>query len=240
MIDFFSRIVLLNLFRETKKYNRFMSLVTDLDLHKHIERFDAVDGKNLDIRTIGENFLSSSARSDILLGKQKRFGVSLTYGALGCALSHYLILKECSKANKPYLIFEDDIVLDPDFSNQLTILIEHVKNIALKFDIIYLGLHNIPSLNKKLSYDDMLYVPQGLTCGTWAMIISPEGASNILKLVFPLNVQIDSEISRHKNKLKVFATKKELAKHDHYFGSTTQSRKGCETAIGILNGHSKS
>jgi GR25 family glycosyltransferase involved in LPS biosynthesis len=239
MIDFFSRILLLNLIGDTKKYNRFIGLVADSDLHKHIERFDAVNGKNLDIRIVGKELLSPSGRSDILSGKQKRFGVSLTYGALGCALSHYLILKECSQAEKPYLIFEDDIVLNMDFSNQLSILIEHIKNISLEFDLIYLGLHNIPSLNKNLSYDDMLYIPQGLTCGTWAMIISPDGASNILKLAFPLNIQIDSEISRNKNKLKVFATKKELAKHDHYFGSSTQSRKGCETATGALDGHNK-
>lgn len=231
MIDFFSRIVLLNLASDIKKYNRFMGFIADPNFRQQIERFEAVDGKNLDIRIIGDEIISSSARSDILSGRQKRFGVSLTYGALGCALSHYLILKACSKENKPYLIFEDDIILDSDFTNELTILVEHINNIGLKFDILYLGLHNIPALNKKLSYDDMLYMPQGLTCGTWAMIISPDGASNILKLVFPLSVQIDSEISRHKNKLKVFATKKELAKHDYYFGSNTQSRKGCETAV---------
>lgn len=236
-MDFFSKIILLNLPRDTKKYNRFMQFVEVSDTLKKIEKFEAVDGKNLDIRIIGADLLSDSARSDILLGQQKTFGVSLTYGALGCALSHYLILKECSKAKKPYLIFEDDIVICTDFDNELLILTDHIKNISLEFDLLYLGLHNIPALDKSLSYDDILYIPHGLTCGTWAMIISPEGASKILDLVFPLNVQIDSEISRHKNHLRVFATKKELARHDHYFGSSTQSRKGCETAVGEYHGN---
>lgn len=231
MINFFSKILCINLLRDSKKYKRFIDSITGSELCPHLERFDAVDGKNLDIRIIGNELISESARSEILSSKQKRFGVSLTYGALGCALSHYLILKECSQSDRPYLIFEDDILLDPDFDNQLKILIKHIQDNSIQFDVLYLGLHNIPALNKKLSHDDILYIPQGLTCGTWAMMISPEGASKILNLIFPLNVQIDSEISRHKNTLRVFATKKELAKHDFNFGSSTQSRKGCETAV---------
>jgi GR25 family glycosyltransferase involved in LPS biosynthesis len=238
MIDFFEKVLVINLPRDTKKYRRFTDSISGSSLLKRLQRFDAVDGKNLDIRIIENNILHQSGRSDILLGKQKRFGVSLTYGALGCALSHYLILNECSKAEKPYLIFEDDIVLHTEIDNELHALVQHIISNKIDFDLLYLGLHNIPSLNKNKSYDQLLYIPQGLTCGTWAMIISPKGAAKILDIVFPLSVQIDSEISKVKNQLKIFATKKELAKHDYNFGSSTQSKNGCITTVGALNnGH---
>lgn len=233
MIDYFDKILFINLDRDTKKKNQFLAHIQQSSIKTKIVRFKAVDGKKLDIRLLDKTIVSENAIKEVVKGKQKHFGVSMTYGALGCALSHYLILKECKIATKPYLIFEDDSRIIDNFDTHISQITNHIENNKINFDIVYLGLHNIPALNKKKSYDELLYIPQGLTCGTWAMIISPSGAQKILNYAFPLSVQIDSEISRVKTKMNVYATKMELATHSWSFGSSTQQQRGCQTDTNI-------
>lgn len=230
ILDYFGRVLVINLERDSYKYDKFINSFSKSTLIQKLDRFKAVDGKVLDLRIIGKDLITDSARSSILTDKQKTFGISLTYGALGCALSHYLIMQDCVNQKLPYLIFEDDCRIIDTFDEDMNKLVNHIKD--LEYDLLYLGLHNIPSLNKQNSYNDILYLPMGLTCGTWAMIITPSGANKILNMIFPLSVQIDSEISKIKPKLKVYATKKELAKHSWEFRSTTQQKLGCETLVG--------
>jgi hypothetical protein len=104
------KIYYINLTEDTRKNNFFLNQVGRTCLKDKCERFNAINGKDIDINTITDSIITTNARNSIISQKQKVYGVSLTYGSLGCALSHKAIWEECSLSNKPYLIFEDDNV----------------------------------------------------------------------------------------------------------------------------------
>lgn len=221
--DVLDKVFVINLKSQKRRLNHFIDHL-EIRLKERLNVFEAVDGRNLDIRIINDSIITDKCRKSIL-NKKGRYGIDMTYGALGCALSHMLILRQCSVAKKPFLIFEDDIVVE---QGSCETLIRTLTRGAV-FDILYLGVHNIPSLNKSKTINDELYQPQGLICGTFGMVITPQGASKILKNVFPLSVQIDSEISRNQNKLKLLSYINPLVKHNHMFGSSTQGQEGRKT-----------
>lgn len=221
--DIFDRVFVINLKNQKRRLNHFIDHL-EIEIKDRLNVFEAVDGHNLDIRIIDDSIITDRCRQSIL-SKKGKYGVDMTYGALGCALSHMLILKQCSSAKKPFLIFEDDIIVQQGTYKSLVRTLTQ----CIDFDILYLGIHNIPSLNKTKIINHELYQPQGLICGTFGMVITPKGASKILKNVFPLTVQIDSQISRNQNKLKLLSYTNPLVKHNHQFGSSTQGQEGRKT-----------
>lgn len=224
LCNFFNRVLYISLPEAHKRHENIQNQLANSQIGYCLQRFNAVDGKNIDIRLISDKIVSDQGKSDIIAGITKRFGITLSYGALGCAMSHYLIYKECQQSNKPYLIFEDDIKIVPDFDDQLTKLMTELAD--LEYDIVYLGLHNIPHLNKSNKVSDMLCKPQGMTCGTYGMIVSSIGARKLLDMIFPISIQIDSEISNYKKYLNVYATNADLVHHTHAFGSSVQRADG--------------
>lgn len=229
LCDFFQKVLYISLSDDADRHLNIENEFKNSVLHNCLTRFDAVNGKNIDIRLIDEKIVTSDGIQDIVDGKIKRFGITLTYGALGCALSHYLIYQDCIKNEKPYLIFEDDITLIPDFDQMMISLVDEIK--TLDYDIIYLGLHNLPSLIKNKKISKLLYKPEGLTCGTFGMIVSHKGAKKILNNIFPISTQIDSSISNKKRLLNVYATNNQFVKHNYNFGSHIQTIKGFKNNI---------
>ena len=230
MIDNFEQVLYINLADQSEKNTEFTKRVAKRSkfLSENMNRFEAVNGRNLDIRTIDDNIITEHARKSILQGQQRVFGISMTYGALGCALSHMLIWQEYVAHSKPILVLEDDAGICEDFDNHLENLLEHIKN--LDYDIVYLGLHHVPHLNKNNVVSDFLYKPKGLACGTFGMIVSAAGRKKLLETIFPMNVQIDSCISSKKDQMNIYACRKELVRHSWEFGSRTQKKEGCQTA----------
>ena len=224
LCDYFSKVLCISLPESKKRQDNIFKQFSQSKLNECLKIFPAVNGKNIDIRLLSDTVVTENGMNDITNRKIKHFGITLSYGALGCALSHYLIYQECKDNIKPYLILEDDIEIIDNFDAQLENLVETIGSI--EYDIVYLGLHNIPSLNKTHKISDMLYKPSGMTCGTYAMIVSNNGAQKLLDIVFPITVQIDSEISNNKKYLNVYATNTELVKHSHRFGSYVQRDNG--------------
>lgn len=227
MIDFFEKIYLLNLDRDK---NRLLSAKQQLDnsiLKNNITRFTAVDGRYIDINSIPDNIISDTAKQDILQDKQRIYGVSMTYGSLGCAISHWLIFKEAKDFKKPIMVFEDDIILNKNFDSSLKRIILSLKNNKfIDFDMVYLGYHNIPSA-KSTRIDNVLSKPSGLICGTYGYILSPLGASKLLSNIFPLTYQIDSSISHNLHKLNVFSSTNHLLITNNEFISNAQQDHSC-------------
>ena len=229
MRNYFEKVLYINLAEQAEKNTNFLSGINaeSAFLSENMIRFDAVNGRNLDLRIIEDDLITENARKQILLGNQKLFGISMTYGALGCALSHMLIWQEYLYSDKPILVLEDDAALQENFDSKLKNLVGHISTID--YDVVYLGLHEIPHLNKTQKFSDMLYIPKGLSCGTFGMIVSSTGRKKLLDIIFPMNVQIDSCISSKKDELNVFACVNPLVKHSWKFGSRTQRKEGCLT-----------
>lgn len=230
MIDNFEEILYINLADQSEKNTEFTRKVSKRSsiLSENMRRFDAVNGKNLDIRIIDDDIITDHARKSITRGHQRVFGISMTYGALGCALSHMLIWQDYVTQSRPILVLEDDAGICEDFDLHLKNLLEHIED--LDYDVVYLGLHNVPHLNKKNIFSDLLYKPKGLACGTFGMIVSASGRKKLLEKIFPMNVQIDSCISSKKDQMNIYACRKELVSHSWEFGSRTQRKEGCKTA----------
>lgn len=193
--NFFDKIYYINLSEDIKKQKYLESQIQQSKLlEESCQRYEAVIGNSLDIRLMPEYIVTNKAKEEVIAKKQNSYGVSLTYGSLACALSHYLIYKECSMSSKPFLIFEDDIIINKDFDKNLSNVLTSVRDLDMDYDIIYLGYNEIPGFQKKI-INNNVSKPRGLITGLYGYIVSNIGAKKLIKNVFPLNKQIDSSIS---------------------------------------------
>lgn len=225
--NFFDKIYYINLDRDLDRKKYIIDLFgQNTSLINDLKRFPGVDGKQINIEDVDNNIISDKAKEDILSENQRIFGITLTYGSLGCALSHKNIWQQCSKfSNKPYLVFEDDIVIDNAFDNSLFSILDSIQNID--YDICYLGCNEINGF-KQTDINTVIAKPSGLVTGLYGYIISPIGAKKILDTIFPLSNQIDSSIGHNSKKLNLLCAKHKIVHTKFQFGSNTQRQKSCE------------
>lgn len=230
MIDldsYFYKVCYINLEEDIQKKKYFEKEIEKSPfLSKHCRRYDAVIGKYIDIRLVPDSIVTTKAKNDIIEKQQKTYGISLTYGSLACALSHHLIYQECKNQHKPFCIFEDDIIIDHHFDENLANLLNAIDN-NHSYDIIYLGYNEIPGFQKRI-IDNVVSEPRGLITGLYGYIISNRGAQKLLDNVFPLYKQIDSCISDHRDKFDLLCATKKFVNVKTDFGSKTQLDASCK------------
>lgn len=223
--NYFDKIYYINLDEDTNKRIYFESEIKKSELSKKTQKYTAVIGKYLDIRLVPDSIITKSAKQDVLNRKQKTYGISLTYGSLACALSHYFIYDECQHAQKPYLIFEDDIIIQNDFDTDLSKVVKEISQ--LEYDILYLGYNEIGGFSKQ-KISDVLSKPKGLVTGLYGYVVTPSGAKKLLKNIFPLNKQIDSSISDNSELFQTYCATKNIVRVKTDFGSKTQQQESCK------------
>ena len=175
-------------------------------LHKnsHVERVLAHDGASLDYAYLVAENIITQALADQLQKQEddpgfKVEGVTLTKGAVGCALSHVDIWKKAAKSNMYTVVFEDDVRLHYNFDTRLSASMKHVPS---NFSLFYMGTQYYTDRHavKTFAWAEGVGATStiqrilGNNYGTFAYIISPRGAMRLLDDVFPLTVQIDSYI----------------------------------------------
>jgi len=113
----------------------------------------------------------------------------ITYGSVGCFLSHFELLKKCVKDQKIFIILEDDVTLSDDFENTIQ---KGLESIEYKFDRIYLG-QPFP-LWKDHVISDLQYFYQlsGGYYGTFGYIIHPNHAEFLLSKIKTIYNHIDN------------------------------------------------
>lgn len=227
---YFDKIYYINLEEDFKKRKYFETEIQKSTfLSKSCKRYEAVMGKNLDIRLIPESIVTTKAKNDVIAKKQKLYGISLTYGSLACALSHNLIYQECQNSNKPFFLLEDDVVIYDNFDENLSNLLDQIEQNSLSFDILYLGYNEIPGFQKKI-INDFVSRPRGLITGLYGYIISNTGAKKLLDYIFPLYKQIDSCISDNADKFDLLCATHKILDVNVSFGSKTQMDASCKNA----------
>ena len=131
------------------------------------ERFPAVDGRKDNSELL--NSIKLSDKWDILKN-----------GAIGCALSHYLILKKMVDENiDNIIVFEDDVILCEQF---ITTFNEYYNQDDLNYDIIYLG----SQFCFEKDYDEIknnIKINDIGTFTTHAIIYTKKMAEKILKVI---------------------------------------------------------
>jgi GR25 family glycosyltransferase involved in LPS biosynthesis len=189
----------INLDRRKERNKHFLSEIKKSKIiSSRIKRFSAVDGFQLDIKNISNNILTEKSKSE-LLDKNKTFGISLTYGAVGCALSHYELYKKCIDANEDFLILEDDVTVDPIIDKYLEDYIDYFK-----YDLLYFGFHRHSHTELKKVHP-LINRITGNVWGTFAYVVTPNFCKYCIEKIFPISIQFDSEISKHINQKKIIA-----------------------------------
>jgi GR25 family glycosyltransferase involved in LPS biosynthesis len=193
----FDKIIYINLDRRPDRKTNVEEIIKQHNLEALTERFPAVDGKKLNFESIDKNIISDKAITDAFDNKQ--LYTTMTIGGIGCALSHYNIYKKIIKEKiNRCLILEDDITL----KNNFTELCKHLETRleSVDYDLFFLGYHNT---SIKYTYrSDYDFIKFNRVYGLFGYIVTLEGAKKLLN-IFPLNMQIDSEISNNSNSIKI-------------------------------------
>lgn len=219
------------------KYFYYINLEKRKDRKRHIEsqiqkshilsnrltRYNAVDGYNLDIESIDSNIVTEHGKKDIIQRKVKQFGVTLSYGSIACAMSHYNLFQICANNNDGnILIFEDDIILPTNIDRYIDIINERND-----YDIFYLGIHHNSHTSKINIVDSDIYHLNGIFWGCFAYVLTPKACEFIINNVFPISVQFDSIIGNkiRQHKLKALCFSNNIVKCGQ-FGSDNQGKNG--------------
>lgn len=125
-------------------------------------------------------------------------------GAIGCALSHYNLMKELLSSEQDfYIILEDDVTFHSHFKEYLELVLKQYN--PNKHELLYLGYSfppdQIQNLNakffgKQINRKPVIFRMDHLTNygGAFGFILSKQGATKILKYIdnFGINYPIDN------------------------------------------------
>jgi GR25 family glycosyltransferase involved in LPS biosynthesis len=220
-----SKIYYINLDRRLDRLQHINNELNKINYSGPIERIDAIDGKQLDIDILSDKLITVEGKNDAL-DKNKGMYFILTPGAIACALSHLNIYNKIIEEmpdDKYSLILEDDITINDNFIDKLN---EYTSKMP-QFDILFLGYHNL--IPNEENENNIYGKPEKLW-GLFGYLINRKGAIEFTK-IFPLQYQIDTEMSKVFNNVNVFYLKDKLIISDESqnpnskFGTDTQVRE---------------
>lgn len=170
----FSKIFMINLVRRDERRKK-MEKNFDL-LGLDVEHFPAVDGK-----TMSEEWIKQQGIEFMPGFVDPYHDRPMTYGEIGCFMSHYLIWKKMVDEHlEMILILEDDVKFEPYFRGRVTNILSQAKHTGKKFDLLYFG-------RKALSHADERYidgtnnlVEVGYSYWTLGYVLTLEGARKLL------------------------------------------------------------
>src|SRR5713226_781545 len=118
--EFFPDQICINLDRRPDRWEKMRSRFSESGIDR-VLRFPAIDGSSVEIPSAWQSFP----------------------GAYGCLQSHLAIVENaCKKALPSVLIFEDDVVLDPDLDANFA---RYVKQLPADWDMLFFGaIHGQP------------------------------------------------------------------------------------------------
>ena len=129
---------------------------------------DAVDGSQL--QPFPPEYQSAKVR--------RLLGFELTPSEIGCFLSHRKAWQSCVKNNQPTLIFEDDLILLPQFEESLQFLFDEFNDWQLvRLQALAKTRHDIVKVAGNISIVKNRCDPLGAA----AYIIKPEAAKSLIE-----------------------------------------------------------
>lgn len=182
-------------------------------MKKQIKRIKAVTQQTT--RVPGITINANTPRSAVpltdagwamLKNKKKKFGLTLTEGAVGCALAHKSIWEKVAKTNhRCVLILEDDVQFPGDFVPRLQRL---WKNLPKTWDIVYLGSGQY-EVEKQIN--EYVAIPRRIY-GLFGYLVNGQGCRNLLTAAFPLTYQLDTELWSNFKNLEAYVSTPLLVK----------------------------
>ena len=172
----FSKVYVVSLERRKDKRDSFLKELEESNLCSafggtDVKIIDGVDGLELTYER-----MSKLGFKPLESFRDPNSGRYLTWGEIGCAMSHFSIWEKVAKLDEPVLILEDDIEFVDNFLERLEETSEASSN--LEYDLFYLGRKQLTG-NEELVTDNI--VCAGFSWWTSSYIITPECAKNFIE-----------------------------------------------------------
>ncbi len=212
-------IYLINLAKNKERLEYFIEQYMMSDLrYKQFKRFDAVDGKSVDLKS----HVTDLAYTEITDAERTGFRTKhyqLTRGAVGCYLSHIGVYELIANGDQQYgFIFEDDVTIDSHLFFKLNKVLGTIPN---DWDILLLGCYCIVCDKYDKYYDTERFFL------LHSYIVKKQAAIKIVGLLKDKKIkqQIDSELSDIivSKDLKVYCLKDAICKQGGAFTTTIQT-----------------
>jgi GR25 family glycosyltransferase involved in LPS biosynthesis len=183
----------INLAREPQKYEGFLKRNAGSKID--FQRYEACDGGTLSEAEAVKMMIVTT-------------GTKFTAGSIGCAISHNRLWQRCIESGKPIIVFEDDVAIRDDFSEQMPKLLSALD----RWDYVTFGYNTdsildievLNGISSALAFTPNYPTDGALrdfvrsskpsspyrlkNCfGTCGYMISPAGAKRLSKLCFPMN-----------------------------------------------------
>jgi len=191
-------VYLINLERRDDRYSR-MKFNLDL-IGVDFQLVPAVDG-----RKINENYLRTKNIKMLPEFSEPYHGRPLTFGEIGCFMSHYNIWQDIvASEHETVLVFEDDIRFEPYFVQKFEYLLTELKTIPDKWDLVFLGRKILHNSEEPWLESSSQLVKVDYTYWTLSYILTKAGAQKLLaadpltKMV-PVDEFIPIMFNRHPN-----------------------------------------
>jgi len=167
-------VYMINLERREDRYSRmeynFELLGVDFKLAA------AVDGKQ-----ITQNYLNENNIQMLPEFSEPYHGRPLTFGEIGCFMSHYKIWTDIIESeHDTVLVFEDDIKFEPYFIQKLDYLLAELKTIPDKWDLVFLGRKILHNSDEPWLASSTQLVKVDYTYWTLSYILTKQGAQRLL------------------------------------------------------------
>jgi GR25 family glycosyltransferase involved in LPS biosynthesis len=202
-------LYLINLENRKEKFDITNNLLNNYGFNNVI-RFPAVNGKNISKEELLKIIEPSSMKS--ILDNYRKEHHELSYGAVGCYLSHVNLWKKLQFDNLDYIIiFEDDAIPNFSFLDLQKIIKNYVPD---NWDIILFG-----GIYNKCKYINNYIRKIYSFYETHAYIINKKGALKLLSKAFPIIKQIDSWLSElaQNNYINIYGINKNKWKQNSEF-----------------------
>lgn len=176
-------------------------------LRMHARRWPAVDGRQLDVhRLVDAGLISAKALPRYLLPDgAKLFGIDLTAGGIGCALSHMQIWKHviehsegCGEHTR-FLVVEDDCEFLAGFSEVL--LERRMAQVPPDWQIVFLGGQDLMRKQGALEVAAGVRRLYGGFRETTAYLITVAGCKACLEVTVPMSWQFDTHLTENQAEL---------------------------------------
>lgn len=169
----FDQVYLISLGRRPERRERMYQSFDELGFD--VKLFEAVDGKQLN-----ESYLKQLGVKQMTNYKDPWGKRDMTFGEIGCFLSHYFIWKDIvSNGYKKVLLFEDDIRFEPYFREKVKHML-HQANILVDWDLIYLGRKKLKSSDEPWVEESDTLVHVSYSYWTLCYVITLRGAKKLL------------------------------------------------------------
>lgn len=159
----------------------------------------AVDGKN----DVNEEFIAAHGIKMMPEFEEPYHGRPVTYGEIGCFMSHYNIWRDVLKNYySKVVVLEDDVRFEPYFRSKMEQLLAEIKTLNLEWDLIFLGRKILHGVSEPWVENSNMLVHVNYTYWTLGYMLSNSGARKLitegpLSKIIPVDEYIPILYDRH-------------------------------------------